>query len=87
MFSFTMKITLTRVLMLSHFLDTCYHIARHLGELKFKQKGREEQCEPDNPTQAKKVKIMIMVIITTHVIIQHRPTLAYQHIPALLIMG
>ena len=28
---------------------------RHLGELKFKQKGREEQCEPDNPTQAKKV--------------------------------
>ena len=31
-----------------------YHI-RHLGELKFKQKGREEQCEPDNPTQAKKV--------------------------------
>ena len=29
---------------------------RHLGEMKFKQKGREEQCEPDNPTQAKKVR-------------------------------
>ena len=39
----------------------CYHIARHLGELKFKQKGREEQCEPDNPTQAKKVMVMIIV--------------------------
>ena len=29
---------------------------RNLGELKFKQKGREEQCEPDNPAQAKKVE-------------------------------
>ena len=27
---------------------------RHLGELKFKQKGREEQCEPDNPIQPKR---------------------------------
>jgi len=31
----------------------------HLGELKFKQKGREEQCEPDNPTQAKKVASLL----------------------------
>merc|ERR1719192_3237606 len=31
----------------------------HLGEVKFKQKGREEQCEPDNPTQAKKVASLL----------------------------
>jgi len=31
----------------------------NLGELKFKQKGREEQCEPDNPTQAKKVGTLL----------------------------
>merc|ERR1719481_736801 len=31
----------------------------NLGELKFKQKGREEQCEPDGPTQAKKVATLL----------------------------
>jgi len=31
----------------------------NLGELKFKQKGREEQCEPDNPSQAKKVASLL----------------------------
>ena len=38
-------------------------ICRHLGELKFKQKGREEQCEPDNPTQAKKVITIAMIMM------------------------
>merc|ERR1719481_1911171 len=33
----------------------------NLGELKFKQKGREEQCEPDNPAQAKKVGTLLGV--------------------------
>jgi len=31
----------------------------HLGELKFKQKGREEQCEPDDPSRAKKVASLL----------------------------
>jgi len=31
----------------------------NMGELKFKQKGREEQCEPDNPSQAKKVATLL----------------------------
>ena len=38
--------------------------ARHLGEVKFKQKGREEQCEPDNPTQAKKVMLFVTTMMT-----------------------
>ena len=38
--------------------------ARHLGEVKFKQKGREEQCEPDNPTQAKKVMLFVTTMTT-----------------------
>merc|ERR1719167_1228236 len=37
----------------------------NLGELKFKQKGRKEQCEPDNPTQAKKVATLLGIDPTT----------------------
>ncbi len=33
----------------------CVAAVMHMGELKFKQKGREEQCEPDDPDRAAKV--------------------------------
>merc|ERR1712170_283868 len=42
----------------------CYKLTAAVmacGELKFKQKGREEQCEPDAPAQAKKVATLFGV--------------------------
>jgi myosin heavy chain 6/7 len=33
----------------------CVAAVMHMGELKFKQKGREEQCEPDDADRAAKV--------------------------------
>lgn len=39
----------------------CVAAVMHMGELKFKQKGREEQCEPDDPERAAKVSDLVGV--------------------------
>ena len=40
---------------------SCFLYASHFLWQKFKQKGREEQCEPDDPARAKKVAELVGV--------------------------